>query len=114
MEKILSFLKKNMVSVILVVIIVIILCKPKSKVKEGFTAEDQVLGVCSDGIGGKLYPGQTKEACLSWNSNKKQYKRMILNILMKYGEKKKEFVTQMENKLKDELIWKEISLQYLK
>ena len=37
-------------------------------------SDNQVLGICSDGIGGKVYPGQTKEQCLSWASNKKEYK----------------------------------------
>ena len=80
------------------------LCKPKSKVKEGFTAEDEVLGVCSDGIGGQLYPKQTKKACLSWAANKKEYKRDLEYTDENGEKKKKEFV--MNNKLKDELLWK--------
>jgi hypothetical protein len=106
MEKIFSFLKKNVVIVILIILVVFILCKPK-KSKEGFTAEDQVLGVCSDGIGGKPYPGYTKEACLSWKANAKQYKEDLEYTDENGEKKKKEFV--MDNKLKEELLWKSIN-----
>ena len=162
MEKIFSFLKKNIVF-ILIVIIVIMLCKPK-KVKEKFSSptslnndnlklvtvadahkslplkdvaceskctngecnlgikNDMVAylcstnnesfaylkcegngdnrkcykeknsdGLCSKGIGGKVYSEFTKKACLSLNDNNQEYKNQ-------------DFI--MDNKLKEELVWK--------
>ncbi len=91
MEKIFSFFKKNMVSVILIVIIIIILSKLK-KNKEDFSTTDQVLGLCSDGIGGKVYKDYTKTDCLNWDDNSKQYKN-------------NDFVIQ--DKVKEGILWKE-------
>ena len=65
------------------------MCQPKrKKVTENFSANDQVLGVCSDGIGGKLYPEQTKEACLNWAANKKEYNDGEGSVIPDYEKEK--------------------------
>ena len=61
---------------------------------ETFT-EDKKMGLCSDGIGGKVYK-ETKEKCMLWKENKKQYKNTIDN---------EEYI--IPDKVKEEIIWKE-------
>ena len=133
MEKILSFLKNNPILIITLIIVILMLCKPKkSKVKEGFsskpenaesckgyncTIEGQICpkgvpgasgmsylcqkndknelewkgckafdlhndcspisrtgeGLCSNGIGGEVQSGFTKDECMKLDRNKKKY-----------------------------------------
>ena len=75
MEKIINFVKNNLVIVILIILVILDSCKSEKKsIKpiERFTNSNKV-GFCSDGIGGKVYENVTREKCFTWKKKSSKF-----------------------------------------